>query len=122
MVQGTVANAGLVIRHLCDLGFEEDAVRHRVVAWCPQVLAMPQVRRDMHGEGGGAWRGAAYEGPAHGVLCCGARQAARPRGDRARRAAGPPTHVREPPRSPWPAAVRPIHFAPLAPRPRRRKR
>jgi hypothetical protein len=51
MVRGTVANAGLVIRHLRELGFEEDAVRHRVVAWCPQVLAMPQVGGVVIGRG-----------------------------------------------------------------------
>lgn len=43
MVQGDIVTAGAAIRHLCDLGFDEDGVRHKVVAWCPQVLTMSQV-------------------------------------------------------------------------------
>lgn len=42
MAKGDIVTAGAAIRHLCDLGFDEESVRHQVVAWCPQVLTMQQ--------------------------------------------------------------------------------
>lgn len=41
MVKGDLVTAGAALRHLAGLGFAEDAARHKVVAWAPQVLTMP---------------------------------------------------------------------------------
>lgn len=40
LVASDVATAGAAILHLKALGFDNDEVRHRVVAFCPQVLGM----------------------------------------------------------------------------------
>lgn len=42
LVASNVAKAGAAIMRLKQLGFDNDEVRHRVVAYCPQVLAMDQ--------------------------------------------------------------------------------
>jgi len=42
MIKGSLVTAGAAIRHLRTLGFDEDAARHQVVAWAPQVLIMPE--------------------------------------------------------------------------------
>lgn len=40
LVKGSLVTAGEAIVHLKQLGFDNDEVRHRVVAYCPQVLMM----------------------------------------------------------------------------------
>jgi hypothetical protein len=40
LVKGSLVTAGQAIVHLKQLGFDDDEVRHRVVAYCPQVLMM----------------------------------------------------------------------------------
>jgi hypothetical protein len=47
LIDSDVATAGAAILRLKQLGFDNDEVRHRVVAYCPQVLAMPEQDIDM---------------------------------------------------------------------------
>lgn len=47
MTKGTLVTAGDAIMHLKALGFDNDEIRHRVVAYCPQVLAMSTRDIDM---------------------------------------------------------------------------
>lgn len=42
LIDSDVARAGAAILRLKQLGFDNDEVRHRVVAYCPQVLAMQE--------------------------------------------------------------------------------
>ncbi|KAF6261196.1 hypothetical protein COO60DRAFT_801456 [Scenedesmus sp. NREL 46B-D3] len=42
LIDSDVAKAGAAILQLKQLGFDNDEVRHRVVAFCPQVLAMSE--------------------------------------------------------------------------------
>ncbi|GBF98471.1 hypothetical protein Rsub_11681 [Raphidocelis subcapitata] len=41
LATGDLVTAGAALRHLADLGFADDAARHRVVAWNPRVLLLP---------------------------------------------------------------------------------
>ncbi len=41
LTEGSLVTAGNAIRHLKHLGFEDSDIIHRVVAYCPRVLAMP---------------------------------------------------------------------------------
>ena len=40
VARGDLVRAGAALRHLRALGFEDDAARHKVVAWAPHVLLM----------------------------------------------------------------------------------
>jgi hypothetical protein len=40
LAKGSLATAGAAILRLKELGFDNDEVRHRVIAYCPQVLMM----------------------------------------------------------------------------------
>eukprot|EP00878_Enallax_costatus_P032408 GHUV01035614.1.p2 GENE.GHUV01035614.1~~GHUV01035614.1.p2 ORF type:complete len:118 (+),score=42.06 GHUV01035614.1:701-1054(+) len=46
LVRGSLVTAGEAIMHLKHLGFDNDEVRHRVVAYCPQVLMMEKADID----------------------------------------------------------------------------